>query len=79
VERILQTFPHILGYKKALSGMEKKKFTTTLDETLIKDVKKLAIDLGLSANDLIEEGIRSVLKKYRRKASRKILNKQSYN
>ena len=53
--------------------MDKKKFTTTLDETLIKDVKKLAIDLGFSANDLIEEGIRSVLKKYRRKTSRKNL------
>ena len=51
--------------------MDKKKFTTTLDETLIKDVKKLAIDLGLSANELIEQGIRSILKKYRQKASRK--------
>jgi len=51
--------------------MGKKKFTTTLDEALIKQIKKLAIDLGLSANDLIEEGMRSVLKKYRRQASRK--------
>jgi hypothetical protein len=51
--------------------MDKKKFTTTLDETLIKAIKKLAIDLGLSANDLIEEGMHSVLKKYRRQASRK--------
>ena len=48
--------------------MSKKKFTTTLDQVLIKDVKKLAIDLGLSANELIEEGIQLVLKKYRRKA-----------
>ena len=51
--------------------MSKKKFTTTLDQVLIKDVKKLAIDLGLSANELIEEGIQLVLKKYRRKASTK--------
>ena len=51
--------------------MSKKKFTTTLDQVLIKDVKKLAIDRGLSANELIEEGIQLVLKKYRRKASRK--------
>jgi len=49
--------------------MGKKKFTTTLDEALIKQIKKLAIDLGLSANDLIEEGMRSVLKKHRRQAS----------
>lgn len=51
--------------------MGKKKFTTTLDENLIKEIKKLAIDLGRSANFLIEEGIRLVLSKYRRKASRK--------
>ena len=51
--------------------MSKKKFTTTLDQVLIKDVKKLAIDRGLSANELIEEGIQLVLKKYRRKASTK--------
>jgi len=51
--------------------MSKKKFTTTLDQVLIKEVKKLAIDLGLSANELIEEGIQLVLKKYRRKASTK--------
>jgi hypothetical protein len=60
-----------LSYKKALFDMDKKKFTTTLDETLIKDVKKLAIDLGLSANQLIEQGIRSILKKYRQRVSKK--------
>ena len=51
--------------------MSKKKFTTTLDETLIKEIKKLAIDLGRSANVLIEEGIRSVLKRHRQRASTK--------
>jgi hypothetical protein len=51
--------------------MGKKKFTTTLDEALIKAIKKLAVDLGLSANHLIEQGMRSVLKKHRRQASRK--------
>ena len=51
--------------------MSKKKFTTTLDETLIKEIKKLGIDLGRTANSLIEEGIQQVLKKYRRKASTK--------
>ena len=51
--------------------MGKKKFTTTFDEDLIKEIKKLAIDLGCTANSLIEEGIRLVLKKYRRKASTK--------
>ena len=50
--------------------MSKKKFTTTLDETLIKEIKKLGIDLGRSANYLIEEGIRLVLKRYQKKSSR---------
>jgi transaldolase len=49
----------------------KKKFTTTLDEELIKEIKKLAIDLDCSANELIEEGIHLFLKKHRRNTSRK--------
>jgi hypothetical protein len=51
----------------------KKKFTTTLDEELIKEIKKLAIDLDCSANELIEEGIHLFLKKHRRSTSRKNL------
>lgn len=51
----------------------KKKFTTTLDEELIKEIKRVAIDLDCSANALIEEGIHLFLKKHRRKASRKNL------
>ena len=50
--------------------MGKKKFTTTLDEDLIKELKKLAIDLGRSANELIEEGIRVILDKYGKGSSR---------
>jgi len=50
--------------------MGKKKFTTTLDEDLIKELKKLAIDLGHSANSLIEEGIRVILDKYRKKSKK---------
>ena len=49
----------------------KKKFTTTLDEELIKEIKRVAVDLDCSANALIEEGIHLFLKKHRRKASRK--------
>jgi hypothetical protein len=51
----------------------KKKFTTTLDEELIKEIKKLAIDLDCPANELIEEGIHLFLKKHRRNTSRKNL------
>jgi metal-responsive CopG/Arc/MetJ family transcriptional regulator len=48
----------------------KKKFTTTLDEELIKEIKKIAIDLDCSANELIEEGIHLFLKKHRKNSSR---------
>jgi transaldolase len=49
----------------------KKKLTTTLDEKLIKEIKKLAVDLDCSANELIEEGIHLFLKKHRRNTLRK--------
>ena len=55
--------------KKYSQQMAKKKFTTTLDEVLIKELKKLGIDLGRSANDLIEEGIRLILDKYEKRSS----------
>ena len=44
--------------------MPRKHFTTSLDENLLKDIKKLAIDLGCAVNDLLEEGIEYLLKKY---------------
>jgi hypothetical protein len=44
--------------------MPRKKFTTSLDIDLLKTLKKLAIDLDLNANDLIEEGIKLILKKH---------------
>ena len=48
--------------------MPRKKFTTSLDIELLKKLKKLAIDLDLNANDLIEEGMKYILKKYEKKA-----------
>lgn len=54
---------------KKMNG--KKKFTTTLDGELIKEIKRVAIDLDCSANALIEEGIHLFLKKHRRKTLRK--------
>jgi hypothetical protein len=47
--------------------MPRKKFTTSLDIELLKKLKKLAIDLDLNANDLIEEGMKYILKKYEKK------------
>lgn len=40
----------------------KKKFTTTLDENIIEDLKILAIKKHTSAADLIEQAVKQLLK-----------------
>jgi hypothetical protein len=47
--------------------MPRKHFTTSLDDKLLKNIKKLAIDLDRPVNDLLEEGIEHLLKKYEKK------------
>ncbi len=47
--------------------MKRKQFTTTIKEDSLKEVKKLAIDLDKSVNDLLEEAIEWLLKKYEKK------------
>jgi uncharacterized OsmC-like protein len=47
--------------------MPRKHFTTSLDENLLKAIKKLAIDLNCSVNDLLEEGVKYLLKKNEKK------------
>jgi 5'(3')-deoxyribonucleotidase len=37
---------------------------------LLKEIKKLAIDLDRTVNDLLEEGIEYLLKKYKKKAQK---------
>ena len=49
----------------------RKPFTTSLDIPLLKEVKKLSIDLDRSVNDLLEEGMRWLLKKYDKKKPEK--------
>lgn len=44
--------------------MSRKNLSTRIDNDLQKEVKKLAIDLEKPLNDLLEEAIRDVLKKY---------------
>ena len=46
---------------------ERKPFTTSINSDMLKEIKKLAIDLDLSVNDLLEEGIEYLLKKYEKK------------
>jgi predicted transcriptional regulator len=47
--------------------MEKATYNTRLDKELIKRFKILAIELGLRQNELLEESIKDVLKKYEQK------------
>ncbi len=42
----------------------RKSFNTTLDVDLMKQIKFLALSKEKNANDLLEEGMRFVLKKY---------------
>ena len=41
--------------------------TTSIENNLQKEVKKLAIDLERPLNDLIEESFRDLLEKYKKK------------
>ena len=50
--------------------MRRKPFTTTIKEDALKEIKKLAIDLDRSVNDLLEEAIEWLLKKYEKKGKK---------
>lgn len=50
---------------------ERKPFTTSLNVPMLKDVKKLAIDLDKGINDLLEEAMQDLLKKYEKPQSKK--------
>ena len=50
--------------------MKRKPFTTTIKEDSLKEIKKLAIDLDRSVNDLLEEAIEWLLKKYEKKGNK---------
>ena len=47
--------------------MARKNMTTSIENDLQKDIKKLAIDLERPFNDVIEEALRDLLKKYKNK------------
>lgn len=46
-------------------------FTTQLNNDLLKEFKKLAIDLERPINDILEEAMRDFLKKYEKKSPKK--------
>ena len=45
-------------------SMARKNLTTSIENDLQKEIKKLAIDLERPFNDLIEEALRDLLKKF---------------
>jgi hypothetical protein len=47
--------------------MKRKQFTTTLREDYLKKIKILAIENDKAANDLLEEAIELLLKKYKKR------------
>ena len=47
--------------------MKRKQFTTTLREDYLKKIKILAIEKDKAANDLLEEAIELLLKKYKKR------------
>jgi hypothetical protein len=49
---------------------DRKPFTTSLDKGLLKEIKKLSIDLDRTVNDLLEEGIEYLLKTYKKRAQK---------
>jgi post-segregation antitoxin (ccd killing protein) len=53
--------------------MEKNRspYNTTLDNDLIKKIKFLSVDLNKRQNDLLEEAIQDLLKKYENPKSKK--------
>ncbi len=51
--------------------MARKNMTTSIENDLQKEAKKLAIDLERPFNDLIEEALRDLLKKYENKSKYK--------
>ena len=47
--------------------MQKKMFSTLIKNDLLKEFKKLAIDLERPINDILEGAMRDLLKKYDKK------------
>jgi predicted transcriptional regulator len=53
-----------MGLDTALAMGKRKMYNTTLDADLIRQVKILAAQLEKRQNDLLEEAIKDLLKKY---------------
>jgi hypothetical protein len=54
--------------------MARKNMTSSIEIELQKEIKKLAIDLERPFNDMLEEAIRDLLLKYKRKTDKSSSN-----
>jgi len=50
-----------------LQGGNRKAYGLRLDQSLMKELKYLGVDQDRNMNDLVEEAIRDLLKKYKKK------------
>lgn len=50
--------------------MERKNYNTTLNIELMKKLKILSVEIDKRANDLLEEAIQDLLKKYEKKSKK---------
>ncbi len=48
-------------------GTDRKAYGLRLDQALMKDLKYLGVDQDRNMNDLVEEAIRDLLKKFKKK------------
>jgi hypothetical protein len=46
--------------------MDRRPLSTKIENDLQKEIKKLAIDLERPLNDILEEAIRDIIKKYKK-------------
>jgi hypothetical protein len=54
-------------------GKKRKKVSTSLNSDLLKKIKHIAIDEGKDYNDLLEEGMRKVIRSRKRKKETKLI------
>ena len=52
---------------KPAAKPDKKLFGLTLNRELMKEIQRLALDLDRFTNDVVEEAMQDILKKYREK------------
>lgn len=52
---------------KPKSSVERKVYGVRVEKALYQEIQHLAIDLEKNANDLLEEGMRLILQKYKKK------------